>query len=340
MRLPATSAFAVASFAALAVIVAACGSETATGTPCTPGADASCVVPGADGSTGGGDGSTAGDGAVSGDGAALGDGTVGGGGDGGNTFQDSGTGVCVPINGVDGGVSPQCGDCIDNDGDGLIDSLDPECSGPLDNDEKTFGTGIPGDNMDACKQDCFFDGNSGQGDDGCDANLKCDPANTLASCPYDPSYKNCPTSQSQRCINFCGKLTPNGCDCFGCCTVPLPGGGSKSVRLSSTCSIADINDPTKCQACTVDTNCQNTCQTCEICIGKPTIPASCYGGGADGGGGGGGGGTDGGGGGAADGGGGGGTGQICAGGEPVCNGVTPCPAGLYCLTGCCIAPER
>ena len=36
---------------------------------------------------------------------------------------------------------------------------------PLDNDESSFATGIPGDNMDACKQDCFFDGNSGMGDD-------------------------------------------------------------------------------------------------------------------------------------------------------------------------------
>ena len=59
--------------------------------------------------------------------------------------------------------SPQCSDGIDNDGDGKIDYDDPECVGPLDNDESSFATGIPGDNMDACKQDCFFDGNSGAG---------------------------------------------------------------------------------------------------------------------------------------------------------------------------------
>ncbi|HVR61648.1 MAG TPA: hypothetical protein VMU50_07095, partial [Polyangia bacterium] len=75
----------------------------------------------------------------------------------------------------------QCSDGIDNDGDGLIDYDDPECVGPLDNDEGSFATGIPGDNVDPCKQDCFFDGNSGMGNDGCDWQLKCDPLNTGAT---------------------------------------------------------------------------------------------------------------------------------------------------------------
>jgi hypothetical protein len=30
---------------------------------------------------------------------------------------------------------PQCSDGIDNDGDGFIDGADPECAGPLDDDE-------------------------------------------------------------------------------------------------------------------------------------------------------------------------------------------------------------
>src|SRR5688572_6561790 len=39
------------------------------------------------------------------------------------------------------------GDCVcdnglDDDEDGLIDGLDPECTGPFDNDEGTFATGI------------------------------------------------------------------------------------------------------------------------------------------------------------------------------------------------------
>src|SRR5204862_6504074 len=90
-------------------------------------------------------------------------------------------------------VNPSaCTDGKDNDGDGLIDAADPECVGPCDNDEGTFATGIPGDNIDACKQDCFFDGNSGMGDDGCEWNLKCDPANpglhASRSCPYEQNY--------------------------------------------------------------------------------------------------------------------------------------------------------
>ena len=53
---------------------------------------------------------------------------------------------------------------MDNDDDDdLADSADPECTGPLDDDEATFATGIPGDNMDECHQDCWFDGDSGAG---------------------------------------------------------------------------------------------------------------------------------------------------------------------------------
>src|SRR5207244_10409925 len=101
-------------------------------------------------------------------------------------------------------VNPSaCSDGKDNAGDGLIDAADPECSGPCDNDEGSFATGIPGDNVDACKQDCFFDGNSGMGDDGCEWNLKCDPASPGAhaarACPYEPNFHNCPATQSDQC---------------------------------------------------------------------------------------------------------------------------------------------
>jgi len=101
-----------------------------------------------------------------------------------NTLS-TGSGGAGGITGIDGGKIPvgmtQCSDGIDNDMDGKTDYNDPECVGPLDNDESTYATGIPGDNIDACKQDCFFDGNSGMGDDGCEWNLKCDPANPGAS---------------------------------------------------------------------------------------------------------------------------------------------------------------
>src|SRR5262245_51657642 len=61
----------------------------------------------------------------------------------------------------------QCTDELDNDNDGLTDGFDPECTSAADNDEGSFATGIPGDNIDPKFQDCFFDGNSGAGNDGC-----------------------------------------------------------------------------------------------------------------------------------------------------------------------------
>ena len=204
-------------------------------------------------------------------------------GSGGGSGASSGSGGTSGAGGVTDGsffdgakIQPgmtQCTDGIDNDNDGLIDAADPDCTGPLDNDESSFATGIPGDNMDPCKQDCFFDGNSGQGDDGCDWNLKCDPASPGGtSCPYNAGFNNCPTTQSQMCVNFCTALTPNGCDCFGCCVIS---GVDHPVYLASTCSFANINDTTKCPACTQNTACTNTCGHCELCFGQTTLPADC-----------------------------------------------------------------
>jgi hypothetical protein len=268
---------------------------------------------------GGGDGGTSSSGASGGFGSSGFMSSGGPSGDGGTSNSDGSIKNCVPLVLADG-TSPQCSDCKDNDGDGKVDWLDSECAGPLDNDEKTFGTGIPGDNVDACKQDCFFDGNSGQGDDRCEWNLKCDPKNPGApTCPYDADYKNCPATQSAQCKNFCAKLTPNGCDCFGCCAVNLPGGGVQNVVLSSTCSLADINDPAKCKSCTPNADCNNPCERCELCIGKTSVPADCapttmVDGGTP-------------------------TGQVCVGGV-ACNEATPCTDGTYCITGCCVAPPR
>jgi len=255
-------------------------------------------------------------------GGVLGDGS------GGNTISDSGQVLvdgslagCVPLVLADG-TTPQCSDCKDNDGDGLADWFDPECAGPLDNDEATFGTGIPGDNVDACKQDCFFDGNSGQGDDRCEWNLKCDPKNTAGVCSYDANFKNCPATQEAQCKNFCLGRTPNGCDCFGCCAVQKPDGTQTTVRLSSTCSSATLDDPTKCTPCTQVPDCTNPCGRCELCIGKTSIPADC----------------------AVDGGaavdGAVPSGQTCSNGGAVCNATTPCAGGTYCVTGCCVAIIR
>lgn len=251
-----------------------------------------------------------------------------------------GTGGSTGTGGLGGSASAgcpvnpsQCTDGIDNDGDGKTDSADPECVGACDNDEGTFATGIPGDNIDACKQDCFFDGNSGMGDDGCDWDLKCDPANPGASaaksCPYDANYKNCPKMQSDRCIKSCQHLTPNGCDCFGCCAVTV-GNQTLNVLLVPSCTASSFGDPAACPRCTQQTSCVNNCGHCEICIGKPALEPDCQippVGGASG--------SD-----AGAGGAGGAPGDSpCPPGITYCGpGGGTCSSGTYCLTGCCVIP--
>jgi hypothetical protein len=254
---------------------------------------------------------------------------------------------------VDGGAcgTTACTDCLDNDGDGLIDGFDPDCTGYLDNDEGSFATGIPGDNIDPCKQDCFFDGNSGAGDDKCNWDLACDPANPGKNqgCPYDPNKKNCPGPQSAACIANCMAKVPNGCDCFGCCAFQTPS-GPKSVLLLPTCTYATIDDPTKCPPCTQVPSCLNTCETCELCLGKNQLPPECTtgAGGSTGTGGSGGAGTGG------DPGTGGSAGTagttgtagsggtiaipLCPSGVEACTPTQPCadPSSYYCLTGCCV----
>jgi hypothetical protein len=291
------------------------------------------------------DGGTAGSspaaGSAGGGGATAGttgtSGTAGATGTAGITGTAGATGAGGSINKIPIGQT-QCSDGKDNDGDGKIDLADPECTSPADNDESSFATGIPGDNIDACKQDCFFDGNSGMGDDGCDWQLKCDPKSTNTKCPYDKSYADKHTmecsvsdSQSQMCIDNCRKYVPNGCDCFGCCVVP---GAPTPIRLDPTCTSKDFNDPTKCSPCTQVTQCMNPCDRCEICVGKDTVPADCQAPKPDGGAGGmsgSDGGSD--------------SGSTGAGGTygtPTCtNGVsctptTGCPAGFGCVTGCCL----
>ena len=193
--------------------------------------------------------------------------------------------------------NPQCSNCIDDDGDGRIDSLDIECTGPTDNDEGTFKTGIPGDNVDPIKQDCFFDGNSGGGNDGCDIHVCCLlGATTVADCPigqnqYDPA--SCPppigtTPLSQMCIDFCGALTPPGCDCFGCCTICNPDNPTECFDVATNpatspdCTADVLSDPTKCLRCTQVTDCGDSeCggTTCILCPGQDPgdLPPECNG---------------------------------------------------------------
>ncbi|MEZ4381257.1 MAG: hypothetical protein R3A79_07900 [Nannocystaceae bacterium] len=165
-----------------------------------------------------------------------------------------------------------CGDCIDNDNDGKTDSEDVECISPCDDDEGSFATGLPGDGKDPCKQDCFFDGNSGSGDDGCNWSLKCDPENPGApECPYDPDAK-CQDQQPQKCMESC--QPPPGCDCFGCCGVYKDGELANVFLGADGCSLDNFD---ACAPCTPVDNCfPLPCdpEACQPCINQP-LPPEC-----------------------------------------------------------------
>jgi len=72
-------------------------------------------------------------------------------------------GPCVPVS--CGGRPLQCGDGIDNDGDGRGDGRDPECLGPCDNTEgPVLLAGVEGEAGGPCQSDCYCD--FGNGPDG------------------------------------------------------------------------------------------------------------------------------------------------------------------------------
>src|SRR5689334_20032949 len=98
------------------------------------------------------------------------------GGDAGPTRSAPSPGPCVPVS--CGGMPRQCGNCKDDDGDGRIDADDPECLGPCDDSEAELFTGISVRVNGSCRADCYFDLNSGSGDDGCSWSFRCDPLST------------------------------------------------------------------------------------------------------------------------------------------------------------------
>ncbi|MFO0550804.1 MAG: hypothetical protein U0271_20590 [Polyangiaceae bacterium] len=292
--------------------------------------------------------------------------SIGGHNQGGNAQGGAAGGVLVGgfANGGAGGIAPPmsiamcqghiyaCGDLLDNDNDGLVDSNDPDCLGPCDNTEDSLYGGIPGQSGPPCKVDCYFDQDSGSGNDDCYWSHECDGHETSpdfypepaegASCKYNgdstvipPTGKTCGElnqAQSQLCHDYCGPLTPNGCDCFGCCELPAGTGkfvwlGSEGATGTTVCTLDKVDDPTVCHPCQPVADCLNDCGPCEICIGKPLPDPSCFGGE----------------GGAGTGGAGGGFGQggagnsQCPDGVQVCGlpGQAACPDGYFCNTGCC-----
>jgi hypothetical protein len=166
-----------------------------------------------------------------------------------------------------------CSNGKDDDMDGVSDLADPECVSSWDNDEGSFATGISGDNRDDACQDCFFDGNSGSGNDGCYL-----PSSCLSKGDNSSGHGRCSScEQTAQCKNFCKAYTPNGCDCFGCCTVRLANGTDVNVALGSGCNI-DGNKVTGCNSCVPNDSCRNECGKCELCPGKTVadLPAECF----------------------------------------------------------------
>ena len=281
------------------------------------------------------------------------------------TTPDGGSRLCYPA--TCQGKTYQCGNCMDDDGDGRIDSEDPDCLGPCDNSENGLDPAIPGGNNTKCKMDCYFDGDTGSGNDNCYWDHGCDPNKNAAnqpspetSCPYNPTMNlagsslTCATAQTMQsttCLNYCKPLTPNGCDCFGCCFLGpqaknnVDGSrtgiwlGSYDASGNATCTMANLADPNKCHVCKMVDSCAKDCGRCQLCIGKDTIPADCFPPPADmagkppadlaG----------------ADLAGGGGSDptlcppSLCTNNQP-CGlpGCAPCPGGWSCITGCCTPP--
>lgn len=232
-------------------------------------------------------------------------------------------GPCVVVS-CRGNTPALCGNCLDDDGDGWVDASDPECLGPCDDSESELYSGAEAMVTGSCRTDCYFDGNAGSGDDGCNWSYRCDPGSLApdypptgsAMCEYDPALAACDPSSRElaACQAACLPLTPNGCDCFGCCE--LPGGSGNFIWLGSPgvesahCELAASTDADTCRPCTPEPSCLNTCDECELCIGKSELPAPCSGAG----------------------------GPACPAGVRSCEPRTGagCGALEYCITGCCV----
>ena len=274
----------------------------------------------ADGSGTGASGPTSGPTSGPSGGTSAGSGT----GDGGGTFGDgSGTagGGCQVTMCLD--KLYQCGDCMDNDGDEDIDVADIDCWGPCDNNESGWSGGIPGQDNSPCKHDCYWDYNSGSGNDDCYWSHKCDPLEpSLPKCQYKPgasvpgTTKSCAeleVEQTPECLDYCAPLSPNGCDCFGCCEVETSMGtetvfvGTEDSDGNGTCNSTTVEDPELCERCTPVASCLNPCepQNCELCFGQTELPKNCEEAG-------------------------------CDPGVESCEVNADCPQFHFCLTGCCV----
>lgn len=287
--------------ALLGATIGACSSDGGGGDDeATTSNTTGIVIDGSGGTSSSGSGGSSDSGSAdsgSGDGSG-GTSQTGGSGDStsGGIGGSAGSGVLNPVELCGGDC--QCSNGIDDDGDGQVDGFDTECTGIADNDEGTFATGISGDNKDPKWQDCFFDGNSGAGDDGCRYHTDC----LTGDLPDDDP--SCSVTDS--CIDFCVERTPNGCDCFGCCTFETAD-GPLSVQIGVTCDYDEIENEEACPRCEPSTQCGNECGECELCPGKEELPETCEE-----------------------------ELPTCDDGRQACDAETPCPANYWCSLGCCI----
>jgi hypothetical protein len=216
----------------------------------------------------------------------------------------------------------ECGNCIDDDGDGESDERDTACLGPCDDDELGLSTGLKMTSSGACRQDCYFDADAGPGNDMCSWSSACDPLSVApdyppsgeARCAYGSqasSEIDCEAPQPAACVDGCQPLAPNGCDCFGCCELPARSGEFHFIgkgRGSLGCQLDALDDEVSCPRCTPVTSCLNTCEECEVCVGGEP-EASCN------------------------------IPAACERGTP-CGASVACPSGEYCVTGCCVRAPR
>jgi hypothetical protein len=218
-----------------------------------------------------------------------------------------------------------CGDCLDNDDDGVVDAMDPDCLGPCDDDEDGLSSGMVVTQSPNCRLDCYFDGDSGVGNDQCEWSHKCDEASVApdyppsgeARCAFEPTGPSMPidcaalgSEQPPGCLDSCLPLVPNGCDCFGCCE--LPDGQFHFIgrgRGELGCQLDALDDAATCPVCTPVTSCFNSCEKCEVCVGRELDP-SCNGN------------------------------NVCPPGQAACMTDAPCDFQEYCVTGCCVRPPE
>lgn len=125
-----------------------------------------------------------------------------------------------------------CGNCLDDDLDGLVDDLDPDCWGECHDSEAGWGL------RQVCSNEsCYFDRDCGLGND-------------------------------QGCL----ELTPAGCDCHGCCEVEGRSEpvflGTRDTGGAPTCNAASVLDVSSCVGCVLDAVCFKPCESGAECFNQ------------------------------------------------------------------------